>query len=87
MATPDATTLEPYGVPHLGPVAQLDAMHSDVGYAIGIGSPQVLGFLDDGERAGSLSRSRRAGHRARPWRYPTATYSRAVSNRSAPVVE
>lgn len=44
---PDPATLEPYGVPHLGPVALLGTLPADVGYVIGIGSPQVRRKLDE----------------------------------------
>lgn len=38
---PDPATLEPYDVPHLGPVSDLADMPADVGFVVGIGSPQL----------------------------------------------
>lgn len=48
---PDVDTLAPYGVPHLGPVGSLDSLDPDVGYVIGIGSPQVRRQIDERFRA------------------------------------
>lgn len=67
---PDSATLEPYDVPHLGPVAELDGMDADVGYVIGIGSPQVRRKLDEQFRQ----------HRDSPVLiHPSVTYNRAVA--------
>lgn len=38
---PDPATLAPYGVEHLGPVSRLETMPKEIGYVVGIGSPQV----------------------------------------------
>jgi sugar O-acyltransferase (sialic acid O-acetyltransferase NeuD family) len=65
---PDPAPLAPYGVRHLGPVAQLDSMDPDVGYVIGIGSPPVRRKIDE-------------QYAARPCPvliHPSVTYSRAV---------
>lgn len=63
-------TLEPYGVPHLGPVEFLDTMDPDVGYVIGIGSPQVRRKIDERFRQ----------RRESPvLLHPSATYARAVT--------
>ena len=67
--SPDPSTLAPYGVEHLGPVAELETMSPDVGYVIGIGSPAVRRTID--ERFMPLRTSPALVH-------PAATYSRAV---------
>lgn len=65
---PDPATLAPYGVAHLGPVDLLDSMDPDVGYVIGIGSPQARRKIDS-----------RYSHRPCPALvHPSATYSVAV---------
>lgn len=66
--SPEPSTLTPYGVPHLGPVAQLDAMDQDIGYVIGIGSPAVRRKLDEQHH----------DRKCPVLIHPTATYSRAV---------
>ncbi len=43
----DLALLEPYGLPHLGPVASVHDLPRDVAYVIGIGNPQVRARLDD----------------------------------------
>lgn len=42
---PDLSLLEPYGLEHLGPASALDDMPEDVGYVIGIGSPEIRAQL------------------------------------------
>jgi sugar O-acyltransferase (sialic acid O-acetyltransferase NeuD family) len=44
---PDLGLLAAYGVTHLGPVSHLDALPADVGYVIGIGSPDVRRKIDE----------------------------------------
>ena len=65
---PDLATLAPYGVRHLGPVAQLDSMDPDVGYVIGIGSPRVRRKIDE----------QYAVRFCPVLIHPSVTYSRAV---------
>lgn len=65
---PDSRLLAPYGVHHLGPVAMLDDMPIDVGYVIGIGSPQVRRKLDE----------QHAGRECPVLVHPSATMGRAV---------
>ncbi len=67
---PDLATLAPYGVAHLGPAAALDRMDPDVGYIIGIGSPQVRRKLDE-----QFGRQRECPVLV----HPTVTYGRAVT--------
>jgi len=43
---PDLMLLAAYGVAHLGPVAHLEQMPADVGYVIGIGSPEARAKID-----------------------------------------
>lgn len=64
---PDPATLAPYGV-EVQPVAALDAMPADVGYVIGIGSPEVRRKLDE----------RFAGRPSPVLVHPSATMGRAV---------
>lgn len=44
---PDRRLLEPYGARHLGPVGHLEDLPEDVGYVIGIGSPQARRRIDE----------------------------------------
>lgn len=44
---PDRDLLAPYGVGHMGPVSRLAELPGDVGYVIGVGSPQLRHKLDD----------------------------------------
>ena len=43
---PDLSLIQPYGLDHLGPTSVLDGMPEDVGYVIGIGSPEIRAQLD-----------------------------------------
>lgn len=66
--SPGLETLAPYGVSHLGPVDMLRSLDAEVGYVIGIGSPQIRRRLDE-------------SHRGRPCPalvHPAATVGRAV---------
>jgi sugar O-acyltransferase (sialic acid O-acetyltransferase NeuD family) len=64
---PDPATLAPYGV-EVRPVDALDGMASDIGYVIGIGSPEVRRKLDERFR----------GRPCPTLVHPTATMARAV---------
>lgn len=66
---PDPATLEPYGVPLLGGLSELDRLPDDVGYVVGIGSPSVRRKIDE----------RFWGRRCPVLVHPSATMGRAVT--------